>query len=155
MWLCSGLLVEPATASGLKPYRRFPRLDLRTFLFSCPLFSKATSHPSSSYSPHRLIGSLHFPVLNFSSSGVHSQYKLPIDDIVVNGPNHEAVCAVRVSYGNSSRRLPTLPGTHASSRRWRSFTGVLTAAADDGRGLRTIFASLGATAEWRDYFVSP
>src|SRR6185312_5396133 len=45
MWLCSGLLVEPATTSGLRPHRHFPRLDLRTFLFSCPLFLKATSHP--------------------------------------------------------------------------------------------------------------
>src|SRR5882757_11501961 len=45
MWLCSGLPVEPATASGLRPYRHFPRLDLRTFLFSCPLFLKAPRTP--------------------------------------------------------------------------------------------------------------
>ena len=30
--------LDPAAASGLKPHRRFPCLDLRTFHFSCPLF---------------------------------------------------------------------------------------------------------------------
>src|SRR5260370_41332876 len=43
MWLRSGFSIEPAAASGLKPLRHFPRLDLRTFLFSRPHFPKATS----------------------------------------------------------------------------------------------------------------
>src|SRR5258708_19172023 len=45
MWLRSGSFIGPAAASGLKPHRRFPSLDLRTFHFSCPLFLQATSHP--------------------------------------------------------------------------------------------------------------
>src|ERR1700704_430102 len=44
MWLRSGFLVEPAAASGLKPLRHFPCSDLRTFLFACPHFLKATLH---------------------------------------------------------------------------------------------------------------
>src|SRR5260370_17573620 len=43
MWLRSGFSIEPAAASGLKPLRRFPRSDLRTFLFLRPHFPKATS----------------------------------------------------------------------------------------------------------------
>src|SRR5258708_1857381 len=43
MWLRSGLFVEPAAASGLKPLRQFPCSDLRTFLISRPHFLKATS----------------------------------------------------------------------------------------------------------------
>jgi hypothetical protein len=39
MWLRSGFLVEPATASGLKPLRHFPCSDLRTFLFRVSAFS--------------------------------------------------------------------------------------------------------------------
>src|SRR5437588_11283340 len=46
MWSCSSFLVEPAAASGLNPHLRFPCLVLRTIAFSCPLFLKATSHPS-------------------------------------------------------------------------------------------------------------
>src|SRR6202051_4843110 len=53
MWLRSGFLVEPAAASGLKPLRRFPSSDLRTFLISCPHFFKATSQPSPLF--HRTI----------------------------------------------------------------------------------------------------
>src|ERR1700675_1832967 len=40
MWSRSGFLVEPAAASGLKPLRRFPCSDLRTFLISRPHFLK-------------------------------------------------------------------------------------------------------------------
>src|SRR5687768_9369752 len=43
MWSCSGFLIEPAAASGLKPHRRFPCSDLRTFLCSRPHFLKASS----------------------------------------------------------------------------------------------------------------
>src|SRR5205814_8578248 len=46
MRLRSGFFVEPATSSGLKPLRRFPCSDLRTFLFSRPLFSNAPCNPS-------------------------------------------------------------------------------------------------------------
>src|SRR5438270_3211682 len=51
MWSRSGFFVEPAAASGLKPLRRFPCSDLRTFLISRPLFARATSQSfSPSYS---------------------------------------------------------------------------------------------------------
>jgi len=38
MWLRSGFFIEPAAASGLKPHRRFPCLDLRTFQFFVSAF---------------------------------------------------------------------------------------------------------------------
>src|SRR5437870_708502 len=53
MWSRSGFFVEPAAASGLKPLRRFPCLDLRTFLFRVRFFSKPSRIPSKSRMLHR------------------------------------------------------------------------------------------------------
>src|SRR5258707_7052770 len=41
MWSRSGFSLEPAAASGLKPLRHFPRLDLRTFLLLASAFSQS------------------------------------------------------------------------------------------------------------------
>ena len=46
MWSRSGFFVGPAAASGLKPLRRFPCLDLRTFLFRVRFFLKPPRTPS-------------------------------------------------------------------------------------------------------------